>query len=225
MDQLNSLRVSWFCFKSYNPLAVLGLLLACFPPGRVEAELMIYRNAALFSAATTGRSTNVVNFDSTDISNGVFVLTNKTYQGIVFGQNASIGGNLVVTDGSTAFTGGLKAFSGKNFLGSDAGELISFGTLQSSFSFSFQSPVSAVGFYIISNMSNQLLSNQIKPMMYYPTASLITGIIFWGSEILRPNIKSLYWHLKCKRFDWNSPFNVHNWKSTNVSAIAWFTMV
>ena len=155
MDPLNSLRVSWFSFKPYALLAVVGGLFSCIPPGRVEADLVTYRNAALFAAATAGRTTNVVNFDSTALGT---VLTSSTYQGIIFGANPNIVGNLIVTDGSPAISNGLKAFSGTKFLGSDAGELITLGTNQS-FAFTFQSPVSAIGLYVIAE--SQLASGEI----------------------------------------------------------------
>lgn len=155
MDPLHSVRVSRFPIKSYIYFAVVCWLGAVLLPSRVDAALIVYRNAALFAAATAGRTTNVVNFDSTAVGS---VLTSSNYQGIVFGANPNIVGNLIVTDGSLAISNGLKAFSGTRFLGSDAGELITLGTNQS-FSFSFQSNVSAVGMYIISE--SQLGSGEI----------------------------------------------------------------
>ncbi len=149
MDPLNTSRVSWFPVRLLSYLAVVGIVLAFVPPSRLEADLMVYRNAGLFAAATLGRTTNVVNFDSTPAGTS---LTNSLYQGMVFGANPNIQGNLIITTGAPAITGGLKAFSGTNFLGSDAGELITLGTNQS-FSFAFQSPVSAVGLYFVSESS------------------------------------------------------------------------
>ncbi len=149
MDPLISPRVSWFPVYLPSFLSVFGIVLAFVPPGRVEADLMIFRNAGLFSAAVAGRTTNVVNFEAGPVGPP---LTNSTYQGILFGANPNIQGNLIITTGAPAITGGLKAFSGTNFLGSDAGELITLGTNQS-FSFAFQSPVSAVGLYFVSESS------------------------------------------------------------------------
>ena len=55
-----------------------------------------------------------------------------------------------MTDGKPAIAQGLKTFSGLNFLGSSAGELMTLAANQS-FTFTFQTPVSAVGLYIISD--------------------------------------------------------------------------
>ncbi len=149
MDPLISPQVSWFPVYPLSCLSVFSIVMALVPLGRVEADLMIYRNAGLFANATSGRTTNVVNFDSTPVGTS---LTNSNYQGMVFGANPNVQGNLIITTGAPAIAGGLKAFSGTNFLGSDAGELITLGTNQS-FSFAFQSPVSAVGLYFISESS------------------------------------------------------------------------
>jgi len=120
----------------------------------VEAELIVYRRFADFTTATSGRTSNVVNFDSTSLSTEV---ANTTFQGLRFGANPNAS-KLWVTDGTPTFAGGLKTFSGTRFLGSDAGELITLSTNQS-FTIGFQANVSAVGFYFVSN--SQLASNEL----------------------------------------------------------------
>lgn len=138
-----------------NRIAFLCVLVGGIPLGKIEAALIAYRNAAQFAAATTGRTTNNVNFDSTSVGTVVGRPVppnppNPAYQQIVFGSTANIGGNLIVTDGKPAVAAGLKTFSGLNFLGSSSGELITLSATQS-FTFTFQTPVSAVGLYIISD--------------------------------------------------------------------------
>jgi len=136
-------------------IAFLVLFVGVFPFGQAEAGFTFYRNAALFAADTVGRATNLVNFDSTAL--GTVVArpvppnpTNPPFQQILFGSTTNIGGNLIVTDGKPAIAAGLKTFSALNFLGSSAGELMTLAANQS-FMFTFQTPVSAVGLYIISD--------------------------------------------------------------------------
>ncbi len=135
-------------------IAFFGFFMGFIPLGHIEAALIAYRNAAQFTSATVGRTTNLVNFDSTAVGTILGRPTvptpNPPFQQIIFGSTTSIGGNLIVTDGKPAIAAGLKTFSGLNFLGSSAGELITLAANQS-FTFTFQTPVSAVGLYIISD--------------------------------------------------------------------------
>ena len=136
-------------------IAFLVFFMGFIPLGHIEAALIAYRNAGQFAAATVGRTTNLVNFDAptavgTILGRPVVPTPNPPFQQIVFGSTSSIGGNLIVTDGKPAIALGLKTFSGLNFLGSSAGELITLAANQS-FTFTFQTPVSAVGLYIISD--------------------------------------------------------------------------
>ena len=48
-------------------IAFFGLVAGFIPLGKIEAALIAYRNAAQFAAATVGRTTNLVNFDSTAV--------------------------------------------------------------------------------------------------------------------------------------------------------------
>lgn len=134
-------------------IVFFGFCAGVFPVGQAEAALIGYRNKLLFDGATT--TTNLVNFDSSAVGTVVGRPVppnppNPAFQQIVFGSTTSIGGNLIVTDGKPAIAAGLKAFSGLNFLGSSAGELMTLSANQS-FTFTFQTPVSAVGLYIISD--------------------------------------------------------------------------
>ena len=154
VHSFNPFRI--ICSPSHrlSRIAFLGFVMCFIPLGHVEAALIAYRNAAQFVTATAGRTTNLVNFDTTAVGTilgrPVVPTPNPPFQQIVFGSTSSIGGNLIVTDGKPAIAQGLKTFSGLNFLGSSAGELITLAANQS-FTFTFQNPVSAVGLYIISD--------------------------------------------------------------------------
>ena len=157
MILVTALRSLWFPSSSFLPTALIAFAFPIVTLGAARADLIVYRNFDQFANAisTSGRTTNTVNFDSTPLGT---TLTNSTFQGLVFGANMNVTGNLRVTDGAPTITGGLRAFSGSNFLGSDSGELISVGSNQS-FSFSFQPNVSGVGFYFLSE--SQLGSSEL----------------------------------------------------------------
>ncbi len=155
MYPVTMLRSFWFPANLRSAFAGLAILSTLFASTESRGDLIVYRNFNQFATAISGRATRTVDFDSTPLGT---TLTNSTYQGLVFGANPNLQGNLRITDGTPTITGGLKAFSGSNFLGSDAGELITLGTNQS-FSFSFQANTSAVGFYFLSE--SQLSSGEL----------------------------------------------------------------
>ncbi|MEQ1824807.1 MAG: PEP-CTERM sorting domain-containing protein [Pirellula sp.] len=146
------------CFVSLNSTLVL-------------ADLFTYNNSANFNTAIAGRAATTINFDvnagGAPIADGTVLPNNSFFQGIRFDPNNSVTGDLIVTNGSVAFSPGLKTFSGLNYLGSSVGDVI-----KQSFVFQFQLPVTSVGLYIIS--PSELLSNEVG-ISVGTTSSLISS--------------------------------------------------